>query len=179
MAAARLAPVLSATSRMERICSILGFLGGYFDRFGVAFDHFDEAPAFGSGKRAAFLDADAVTLLGLALFVVRIKFVELRHDFFELWMRETALHPDNDGLCHLGGDDLADAFLAVAAVAGRRHGRGGGGWGVVWHRCQIRLVKNSDSRLGLQAALVSFRSWLMRVSMRAMSWRSSRKRPGF
>src|SRR5437762_12661321 len=98
MAAARLAPVLSATSRMERICSITWFLGGHLGRLGVGLDDLDEAPAFGPGERTALLDAHEVPGLGLALLVVRIELVELRHDLLELRMRETALHPHDDGL---------------------------------------------------------------------------------
>src|SRR5689334_18811764 len=130
MAAARLAPVLSATSRMERTCSMAVSSGCDFHRFGVALDDFHEAPAFGLRERPAFLDADAVAGFGLALLVVRVELVEFRHDLLEPRVREAALDPDNDGFGHLGGDDFADAFLSVAAGGGIR---GGGGCGSIRH----------------------------------------------
>src|SRR6185503_11030295 len=142
-----------------------GSSGGDFHRLGVALDDFNEAPAFGLGKRPAFLDADAVAGLGFALFVVRVELVEFGHDLLEPRVRKTALDPDDNGLGHLGRDDLADAFFSVAAGFGVR-GRGLGS-GSIRHR-------RSN-----QAAVEPFLSWLMRVSTRAMSRRKMRRRAGF
>src|SRR2546422_113566 len=122
MAAARLAPELSATSRMERIWSMADSSGGDFHRLGVAFDDFHKPPAFGFRQRPAFLDANAVARLGFALFVVSVELVERRHDLLESPVWEATLDPDDDGLGHLGGDHFAHAFLLVAAGGG---GRGG------------------------------------------------------
>src|SRR5213594_1597821 len=98
MAAARLAPELSATSRMERICSMAVSSGGDFHRLGVAFDDFHKPPTFGFRQRPAFLDANAVAGLGFALLVVRIELVERRHDLLEPRVREAAFDADDDGL---------------------------------------------------------------------------------
>src|SRR5262249_39056550 len=120
---------------------------------------------FGLRQRPAFLDPNPVAGLGFAFLVVGVELVELRHDLLEPRVRETALDPHDDGLRHLGGDDFADAFLPVAAGGGRRGGGSGGGG-----------VRHKRSN---QAAGLPFLSWLMRVSMRAMSRRNRRRRDGF
>src|SRR3954452_21543579 len=117
IAAARLAPVLSATSRIERICNIKNYslLTRHRRGLGVSFDDFHQAPSFEFGKRTAFLDPHAVARACLALFVMRVKFFVLSDNFLELGMREPALHANDDRFGHLVGEDFSNALFAVAA----------------------------------------------------------------
>src|ERR1041385_8256126 len=103
MAAARLAPELSATSKIDRIWSIKsgaggvgGVGGGGAHGFRVAFHDLHQSPAFGLGERTCFLDAHAVTRPGLALFVVGVEFLVLRDDLLELRMGKAALDAHDD-----------------------------------------------------------------------------------
>src|ERR1051325_9496789 len=101
MAAARLAPELSATSKIDRIWSIKSGAGGVgrgsAERLGVAFHDLHQSPAFGLGERARFLDAHTVARPGLALFVVGVKLFVLGDDLFELGMGKAAFDAHDDG----------------------------------------------------------------------------------
>src|SRR5260370_1347234 len=108
MAAARLAPVLSATSKMERICNIKPQSSRDGGDARAPFDDLDQAPALGLGERAGFLDAHAVADLRFALFVVSIEFFIPGDDLLKFGMREAALDPDDDGFRHGVRDDLAE-----------------------------------------------------------------------
>src|SRR5438552_13399066 len=115
MAAARLAPVLSATSRIERIWSInretqLNSHGGHAGTF---FDNFDQTPAFALRERPRFLDADAVTDFGLVFLVVGIEFFVAGNDFLVSRMGKATLDAHDDGLGHLIRDDLAQPLFAI------------------------------------------------------------------
>src|ERR1019366_4212388 len=120
MAAARLAPVLSATSRMERICNINqsarlpgghgwgGVWASHSDRghTGALFDDGHQTPPLGLGERAGLLDADPVSDLGLAGLVMGTELFVAGDDLFELGVRKTALDADDDGLGHPVLDDV-------------------------------------------------------------------------
>src|SRR4030095_5656304 len=168
MAAARLAPLLSATSTMDRIWSIRRVpLGVHPDRFRVLLHHLNQTPTLGFGKRPAFLDADLVPKLGFALLIVGVKLLEARHHRAKARMGKAALHPNHNGLGHLVRDDLSQALLLMTAGKGRG-GSGRGSCIRVWHRNSIQF-----------ALPACFLSCEMRVSIRAMSRRRFLNWEGF
>src|ERR1700744_508827 len=76
------APVLSATSKLERTCNIKFYrLGG--DGFGIALDNFHQAPAFELRQGTGFLNAHGIADFRLGFFIVRIKFLVGRDDLLE------------------------------------------------------------------------------------------------
>src|SRR5262245_27214673 len=162
MAAARLAPVLSATSKIDRICNILP-LSSFYGRGDVEdfFNHRDQPPALQFRHGAGFLDADTVPHSGFVLFIVGIELLITSDYLFKFGMREPALYAHHDRFPHLIRNNFANAFLAVPA-------------GSFW--CLSHL-----SHTNYQAALVFalFRSSEMRVSSLAMSRRKVRNLPGF
>src|SRR4051812_46435057 len=119
MAAARLAPVLSATSRMDRICniyyacSVIVSSGRYLRYSAAARNDFDQSPALGFRKWPGFLDPNSVAHLRFALFIVRVKFLVTSDDFAVTRMNEPSFDANRDGLGHLIRDDFTEAFLAL------------------------------------------------------------------
>src|SRR5438093_5057272 len=104
MAAARLAPELSATSRMERICNIKSGAACVHGRLRITLDDFGQTPAFELGERAGFLNSNAIARLGFAFLVVGVELLVLRDDLLELAVGEAALDPDHNRLGHLIGE---------------------------------------------------------------------------
>src|SRR5215208_3780540 len=96
------APVLSATSSLDRICTI-GFL---------LLNDFHESPSLQFAHWAHFHDANSVAGLRLVLFVVRIKFLHLLNNLTKLrvWHARDCTH--DDCLVHSAGNHLARACLA-------------------------------------------------------------------
>src|SRR6266550_2698481 len=96
MAAARLAPVLSATSRMERICNInyqeqrCSFKESDRHRrhSSAGLNNLHQTPAFHFGERPGFFNSDPVTDFGFALLIVCVKLLVAGHDFFVPAMRK-------------------------------------------------------------------------------------------
>src|SRR4051812_8788086 len=78
------APLLSATSSLDRIWTIKLFL-----------DDLHQAPSFQFAERTRLHDADRVARLGFVLLIVRIEFLFLLHDFAELGVRD-ARHGADD-----------------------------------------------------------------------------------
>src|SRR5436309_15072008 len=95
------APELSATSNLDRICTI-GIL---------LVNDFHEAPSLELAERPRFHDTNSVPGLRLVLFVVRIKFFHLLDDLAEFRMRHARDCPHHDGLVHAAGNHLACARL--------------------------------------------------------------------
>src|SRR6266568_4318590 len=168
MAAARLAPVLSATSRMERICNMNYLVRDAWSNCdwsdaGAAPHDLDQAPALGLGQRAGLLDAHAVADFGFVLFIVGVKLLIAGHDFLELRMRKPPLDPHDDGFGHLVGDDFTQALLAFAAGSGQVLHISGG----LNHRSKMHWPP-------IHAHAGCLRSCERRVSMRATSRRNVR-----
>jgi hypothetical protein len=98
-------------------------------------DDFLQCPALEFGKRAGFNDADAVTDLGLAGFIVDVVFLGALDNLVELGMGNTRDVFDDDGFVHLVRYDHTDAcfaqvqpgFLGSLAHSGNGLGVGGGG----------------------------------------------------
>ena len=87
--------------------------------------NFSEGPALQLGKRLGLNDADTVTDLGLALFVVDVVFLRPLDNLVELRMGNAGDVLDDDGLLHFVGDDDADASLAkvrLGFLSGIAHG---------------------------------------------------------
>src|SRR5579862_6265809 len=70
------APVLSATSSLERIWSIKKGA-----KYTSVLENFNQTPALQLGKRAGLGDADGIAHLGLVVFIVRIEALHLFDDF--------------------------------------------------------------------------------------------------
>ena len=87
-------------------------------------ENLDEAPPLEFAQRTGFHDADTLSFLGFALFIMRIELSRAFDDLFKLWVRHAADDFDHDGLVHFGGHDLTDAGLAQTAL----DGGGGGGF---------------------------------------------------
>src|SRR5258707_4139802 len=117
------APVLSATSSLERIWSIKR--GADYTSM---LENFNQTPALQLGKRAGLGDANGVAHLRLAFFVVSVETLHLLDDLAKLGVWHAGGGLDDGGLRHLGRNDLADALLAEAA--GRRGFSGGCGSGL-------------------------------------------------
>src|SRR5687768_11467083 len=91
-----LAPVLSATSIIERCCTIS------LERYRP-----DRAPALGLRERACFDEADHVADLVTALLVVDVELGGHAELLPVLLVGLHAVDADDDGLVHLRGDDHA------------------------------------------------------------------------
>ena len=89
-------------------------------------ENLDEAPPFQFAQGTSFHDADTLSFLGFALFVMRIELSRTLDDLFELRVRHAADDFDHDGLVHFGGHDLTDAGLAQTALDGSGGFSGGG-----------------------------------------------------
>src|SRR5688572_1442951 len=121
IAAARFAPVLSATSKIERICNILtSNLSRATQplsidwRCGLVFlDDLHQTPGFGLREWPRFGDQNNVAHFGFVFFVVRVEFLERRHDLLESRMLKAAFHADNNRLVHLVRNHFAGALFAV------------------------------------------------------------------
>src|SRR6185437_1305372 len=87
-----------------------------------------------------------------------VKLAVAGHNLLELRVREPAFHLHHDGLRHLVGDDFAQAFFTIPARRGRFQI-----FGFFSHTNYAALLRNCE----------------MRVSTRAMSLRSARRRAGF
>jgi hypothetical protein len=115
-----LAPVLSATSKLDRTCNIN--LKTLIRPATAAVSctprsTTSTASSVSTWTAGGFPRCARCRRLRLGLFVVRVKFLVGRDDLLELRVRETAFHAHHDGLGHLVGDDFADALFALA---GRR-----------------------------------------------------------
>src|SRR5437868_9879202 len=99
------APVLSATSSLERICTIK-----------LLRHHLDQTPALQSTERPRLHDANGVPILGFILLIVRVKFLLLLHDLAELPMRHPSHAANNDGFVHSAGNHLANTGLTRTAL---------------------------------------------------------------
>src|SRR5207244_6930399 len=91
----------------------------------------------------------------LALFIVRVKFAVRSDDLLKPRMWKPPLYPHDDRLRHLAGEHFAHALLSMAAVFQI---------GCLYHSHYFAML---------------FRSWVIRVSTRALSRRNSRKLAGF
>src|SRR6186713_2450916 len=101
MAAARLAPVLSATSRIERICNIIvgvmdGSLNSYRRHACARLNNLHQTPALGLRERPGFLDPHSIAHFCFTLFIVRVKLFVPGNDLFVTAMRKAALDPNDD-----------------------------------------------------------------------------------
>src|SRR5437588_9723796 len=103
------APVLSATSSLERICTIE-----------LLRHHLDQTPALQLTQWPRLHDADGVAVLGFVFLIVRIKLLLLLHDLTELAMRHPSHAANNDGFIHSAGNHLAHARLARTTRVGNR-----------------------------------------------------------
>src|SRR2546430_8253339 len=99
------APLLSATSSLERIWTINLF-----------FDDLDQAPPLQLAERSRFHDPNRVAVLRFVLFIVRVKFLLLLHDLAELRMRHAGDRANHDRLVHRARNHLAYARLARTAL---------------------------------------------------------------
>src|SRR4029078_12050419 len=98
------APVLSATSSLDRICTMGVSL--------LFLNDFHESPPLQFAHWARLHDADSVAGLRLVLFVVRIKFLHLLYDLTKLAVRHARDCSHDDRLIHAAGNHLACAGLA-------------------------------------------------------------------
>ena len=89
-------------------------------------ENLDEAPPLEFAQRTGFHDADTLSFLGFALFIMRIELSRALDNLFELRVRHAADDFDHDGLVHFGGHDLTDAGLAQTALNGGGGFSGGG-----------------------------------------------------
>src|SRR5262245_13043082 len=112
-----LAPLLSATSRMDRIW-IMGLL---LDR---SRDELDDLPPLVLRDRAVLHDLDAVADLELVLLVVRLVSVAVAHVLLVDGVARATDDLDDDRLVHLVGHDAAEQAPAervgLVLVGGRR-----------------------------------------------------------
>src|SRR2546423_15060575 len=99
------APVLSATSSLERICTINLFP-----------DDLDQTPPFQFAQSPRFHDANGVAVLRFVLFVVSVKFLLLFHDLAEFWVRHACDGADNDCLVHPARNHFAHPGLTRTAL---------------------------------------------------------------
>src|SRR5262245_38081719 len=118
MAAARLAPVLSATSKMERICNINPQSNRNRGDASAPLDYLNQTPALGLGDRTSLFNANPITHLGFTLLIVRVKLLVARHDFFESRVRETPLHANHDCFRQRAGATVGNPFLALPTGGG-------------------------------------------------------------
>src|SRR5262245_13000514 len=133
MAAARLAPVLSATSKMERICNINPQLGRHRGDFRAALEDLNQSPPLGLGERPGLLNQNPIAYLGFGFLVVDIKLFVASYHFLKARVGEPALDTHNDGFGHLVGDDFPNAFLSLGAL-------GSVGWRCGW--CGLSHIRN-------------------------------------
>src|SRR2546430_13632051 len=99
------APVLSATSSLERICTINLFP-----------DDLDQTPPFQFAQWPRFHDANGVAVLRFVLVVVRVKFLLLLYDLAEFRVGHACDGADDDRLIHPARNHLAHARLARTAL---------------------------------------------------------------
>src|SRR5437667_10357733 len=96
------APVLSATSSLERICTI-----------NLLPDDFDQTPPLQFAERPRFHDANGVAVLCFVLLVVRVKFLLLLYNLAEFRVGHPGDGSNNDGLVHPARNRFAHARLAL------------------------------------------------------------------
>src|SRR5205807_9647518 len=99
------APVLSATSSLERICTIYLFP-----------DDLDQTPPFQFAQWPRFHDANGVAVLRFVLFIVSVKFLLLLHDLAEFRVWHAGDRTDNDCLLHPTRNHFADPRLTRTAL---------------------------------------------------------------
>ena len=83
-------------------------------------ENLDEAPPLEFAQRTGFHDADTLSFLGFALFIMRIEFGRALDDLFKLRVGHTADDFDHEGLVHFVGNDHADAGFTEVDLCVRR-----------------------------------------------------------
>src|SRR5262249_19742599 len=106
------APVLSATSSLDRICTIRNLL----------LINLNETPSLQFAEWARFHDANGIAGLRLVLFVVGIKFLHLLDDLAKLRMWHARDCPHHDRFVHAAGNHLTCARFTRSTI--RRRGLG-------------------------------------------------------
>src|SRR5438105_2706825 len=99
------APVLSATSSLERICTINLFP-----------DDFDQAPPLQFAERPRFHDANGIAVLCFVLLVVRVKFLLLLDNLAEFRVRHAGDSADDDRFVHPARNHFAYPRLTRTAL---------------------------------------------------------------
>src|ERR1700731_2018006 len=134
------APVLSATSSLERICTINFLL----------LQPFHQPPTLQFAQRTRFHDPNGVARLRLVLFVVRVKFLHLLDYLAKLRVRHARHRTDHDRFVHRARNDFARARLSRSAA--RRYPRRSGAyfsrqWRRGWACLRILFGHKSTSLL--------------------------------
>src|SRR5436309_4083062 len=158
------APLLSATSSLDRICTIRSTI---YSRMilELFLDDFHQSPALSFAQRSSFHDADRVAGLCLILLVMRIKLFHLVDDFPELRMWHARDRLYYNRFVHSARNHFAGAGLPRTAGHGRRERR--------------RLSNRSLILFGHKIYFfVSVTRSESTVSIRATSRRSKRSRLG-
>src|SRR4029077_11843588 len=108
------APVLSATSSLDRSCTIGPTI---YSRVisELRLKHFQQTPALELAQRTRFHDAHHVARFCLLLLIVRVKLFHLLDDLAELRMRHARDRPHHDRLVHATRNHFAGARLARSA----------------------------------------------------------------
>src|SRR4029453_6069499 len=114
------APLLSATSSLDRSCTIRIFLS----LFSLLLDNLPQTPALKLAQPPCRHDPNRFARFRLVLFVVRVKFSHLFNDFAELGMRHARDRLHDNRLVHAAGNHFAGPRLARTAGEGyRQRGR--------------------------------------------------------
>src|SRR5438105_6540442 len=145
------APLLSATSNLDRICTIKSLL---------LLDDFHQPPPFQLAERPGLHDANPVTSFCLVVFVMGVEFFHLFDDLAKLGMRHARDGAHHNCLIHAAGNHFTGARL-TRAPSDR-------------HRSRLQLMFVSHSYF----ASVCFSRCDSCVSILAMSRRSRRNRLG-
>src|SRR6266511_5454914 len=104
------APLLSATSSLDRSCTIKIFLSLFL--FSLLLDDLHQTPALQLAQGSCLHDPDRVAGFRLVLRVVSIKFFHLFNDLAELGMRHARNRLNHNRLVHVAGNHLAGSCLA-------------------------------------------------------------------
>src|SRR6267378_4347956 len=108
------APVLSATSNLDRSCTIRSTIYSHIISE-LLLNHFQQTPALEFAQRARFHDAHHVAGFCFVLLIVRVKLSHLLNDLAELRMRHARDRPHHDRLVHATRNHFAGARLARSA----------------------------------------------------------------
>jgi hypothetical protein len=104
------APLLSATSNLDRSCTIEIFRCLCF--FSLLLDDLHETPPFELAQWPRLHDANSVAGFRLVLFIVGVKLFHLLDDLPKLGVRHTRDCPHHNRLVHAAGNDFTGSRLA-------------------------------------------------------------------